>query len=211
MTNYFKKFLYLIVFISYSATYAGSHTAFFRAVAVDDAGTVSALLAQGLDPNLADESGQVALFLALREASPKVLTTLLSQPGIRVDATNANDETPLMMAALRGESVWAQRLLERGAQVNRPGWAPLHYAACSPDPEVVVLLLEHGAVVEAMSPNHTTPLMMAAGYGTEAAVDLLRARGASVRTRNDKGLNAIDFARQGGRDWLAAKLEAQAR
>ncbi len=191
--------------------HAGAYEDFFRAVNVDDARTVSALLGRGFDPNAADERGQVALFLALRGGSPKVAEALLANPATRIDTANASGETPLMMAALRGEATWSQRLLDRGAAVNRDGWTPLHYAASGPEPKTVALLLDRGARIDAPSPNGSTPLMMAARYGAEASTDQLVARGADPKVRNDKGLNAADFARLGGREALAARLDRLAR
>jgi ankyrin repeat protein len=195
----------------WGAARAGAYEDFFRAVNVDDAGTVSQLVARGFDPNAPDEKGQVGLFLALRGGSPKVVAALLASPGIRIDAANAQSETPLMMAALRGELDWCQRLLDRGARVNREGWTPLHYAASGPEPKLIDLLLDRGAQIDAPSPNRTTPLMMAARYGSEAAADALVARGADAKLRNDKGLNAADFARLAGREALAARLDRLAR
>jgi ankyrin repeat protein len=76
---------------------------------------------------------------------------------VDIDAANANGETPLMMAAMRGQVAWVQRLLERGAKVNREGWTPLHYAAAGPSVPVIELLLTRGAAIDARSPNGTTP------------------------------------------------------
>ncbi len=130
---------------------------------------------------------------------------------MKVDAVNAADETPLMMAALRGDLPSARLLLERGAAINRPGWTPLHYAASGPEPKMVALLLERGAQIEAESPNRTTPLMMASRYADEESAHLLLARNASAKSRNDVGLNAADFARLAGRKALAAKLDEAAK
>jgi hypothetical protein len=211
MTNHFKFVAYLLITFAINLASAGSYVDFFRAVNVDDAATVTDLLERGFDPNAPDEKGQVALFLALRDGSPRVVEALLANPKLKIDAANASDETPLMMAALRGRLEWAGRLLDRGARVNRPGWTPLHYAAAGPEPRVVTLLLDRGADAQAPSPNQTTPLMMAARYGDERSVDLLLARHADVHTRNALGLDAADFARLGGRAALAARLQALAR
>jgi ankyrin repeat protein len=75
----------------------------------------------------------------------------------------------------------------------------------------VALLLDRGAPIEALSPNRTTPLMMAAGYGAEANVDLLLARGADPKRRNDRDFDAAAFARQAGRDFLLKRLETPSR
>jgi uncharacterized protein len=211
LTKHFKTFIYLIVFNLISVAHAQTSVNFFRAVNVDDAGTVKQLLERGFDPNTLDEKGQVGLYLALRDASPKVVAALLAHPRTRIDATNQADETPLMMAALRGQVEAARQLLDRGAALNRPGWTPLHYAASGPEPRMVVLLLERGAQIEAHSPNRSTPLMMAARYGPEESVDHLLARGASLRARNDAGLGPADFAEGAGRESLAARLKAAAR
>ena len=211
MRKHFRFSIYLAVVFAVCSAIAGSNEDFFRAVHVDNASQVAGFLKSGFDPNAPDEQGQVALFLALRDGSPNVTAALLAHPRIRIDVANAAGETPIMMAALRGELEWTLRLLDRGAQVNRPGWTPLHYAAAGPEPRAVALLLDRGARIEAASPNRTTPLMMAAKYGDERSVDLLLVRHASARARNDLGLNAADFARQGGRDALAARLELAAR
>lgn len=211
MLSHFRNVVYAFVLIGFTSANASSYVDFFRSVNVDDAGTVKSLLARGFDPNTPDESGQVALYLALRNESTKVVAVLIDHPGLKVDAANAADETPLMMAALRGQLDSTQKLLARGATVNRGGWTPLHYAASGPESKVVALLLERGAAVDAPSPNRTTALMMASRYGNDDSVKLLRARGADLRVRNDVGLNAADFARLGGRDKLAQELEAAAR
>jgi ankyrin repeat protein len=211
MKRLLKFGLYLFVLFGFSFVKAGSYEDFFRAVNVDNVGTVRALLAQGFDPNSTSEQGQVGLFLALRDDSPKVAAALLNDPRTAIDAVNASGETPLMMAALRGDVAWTERLLGRGAQLNREGWTTLHYAATGPGTGVVSLLLGRGAALESLSPNGTTPLMMAARYGPEATVDRLLAAGASLTARNIQGLNAADFARLGGRDKLAARLAPAAR
>lgn len=187
---------------------AGSYDDFFAALRGNDARQVRALLARGFDPNTVDEKGQVALYIALRDESFAVAETLLASQDLQVDAANAEGETPLMLAALRGQRDWVERLLARGARLRRDGWTPLHYAASGPSTAVVELFLERGADIEAPSPNKTTPLMMAAGYGAIDSADLLLQRGASPRARNDIGLNAGDFARRAGRDALALRLDA---
>ena len=54
----------------------------------------------------------------------------------------------------------------------------------------------------------TTPVMMAAMYGSEASVKVLMARGADLKRKNDLGLTVADFADRAGRDKLAAQLRA---
>jgi ankyrin repeat protein len=170
---------------------------------------VEALLARGFDPNSRDENGQVALYLALRAGSNRVADLLMRHPQLQPDLANSAAETPLMMAALKGNQEAAVRLLSLGSKPHQEGWSPVHYAATGTQTQIVELLLDRGAPIEARSPNGTTPLMMAA-YGAEATVNLLLARGAEIGQRNDRGLSAADFARLGGRDRLSARLESSA-
>jgi ankyrin repeat protein len=116
-----------------------------------------------------------------------------------------------MMAALKGHTELARRLIERDADVNKTGWAPLHYAATGGHLAMIELLLDNHAYIDAESPNGTTPLMMAAQYGTPAAVKLLLDSGADPKLRNQLGLTAIDFANRGNRKDSAELIAASIR
>lgn len=208
MRLWFRFVAYLSAAMMFSGAVAGSYEDFFRAIELNRPAMLRDLLQRGFDPNTPDPKGQPGLTLALRADAADVADALLAHPDLRIDQANASGETPLMMAALHGRLAWVQRLLERGAQVNRDGWTPLHYAASGPEPKVVGLLLDRGARVDAPSPNRTTPLMMAARYGSEDSAVLLLARGADPAVRNDRALSAADFARQAGRESLARRIEA---
>jgi ankyrin repeat protein len=189
---------------------AASYDDFFLAIENDRAAEVQTLLQRGFDPNSRDEKGQVGLFLASRSGSLKVAQALLADPRTEVDATNDANETPLMMAAMRDQVDLAAQMLARGASVNRVGWTPLHYAASGAGSATLALLLARGAAVDSRSSNGSTALMLACRYGSEAAVDLLIAHGADTRSRNERQLNAADFARSAGRDYLVGRLDRAA-
>lgn len=211
MRKNFRVFVYLIISAAFVTAHAGTYEDFFLAVNRDDGDTVKALVQRGFDANSRNPEGQTALHLALRDQSPRVAQALWASPALDVNAVNAHGETPLMMAALRGDLDWARRLLERGAKVHQEGWSPLHYAATGTEPKIVVLLLDRGAPIDAPGPNKTTPLMMAARYGAEATVDLLLARGADKRLRNDRDLDAAGFAKSVDRAYLLARLATPPR
>ena len=129
--------VYLFVATVCFSALAGVYEDFFVAVKRNDGRTVSALLERGFDPNTRDPQGQVALILALHGENMAVAEALMARPDTQVGPVNAVGESALMMAALRGQFEWCQRLLARGAPVNKPGWSPLHYAATGPDPKIV--------------------------------------------------------------------------
>jgi ankyrin repeat protein len=190
------------------AARAGSYEDFFIGIALDRPGIVAPLLTKGFDVNSRSPEGQHGLYLALREESNEVVPLLLAQPALDANATNAAGETLLMMAAMRGRLDTMRQLIARGASINREGWTPLHYAASGADDRATRMLLELGAQVDARAPNGNTPLMMAAGFGSIDAADLLAARGADVSLRNKAGMTASDYARRAARDELAARLDA---
>jgi uncharacterized protein len=209
--NHMRKALYLIALIGCSWANAGSYEDFFRAVVGDDADTVQTLLQRGFDPDTLDPKGLSGLYLALREPAPKVAEVLIRWPKTNVEIRTDHDESPLMMACLHGELKFAQELIERGADVNKPGWTPLHYAATNGHLEVMELLFANNAYIDAASPNGTTPLMMAAQYGSTAAVKRLLDEGADPTLKNQLGLGALDFASRANRTDAAELIAASIR
>nr|WP_315848292.1 ankyrin repeat domain-containing protein [uncultured Rhodoferax sp.] len=160
----------------------------------DNATIIGQLLERGFDPNTPNPKGVPALMVALKVPAPKAIAVLMRHPELKVEVRNAQDESPLMLAALRGYAEVCAQLIERDADVNKPGWAPLHYAATESHVPVMQLLLDQHAYIDATSPNGSTPLMMAAMYGNASAVKMLLEAGADPTIKNDLGLTAIDFA-----------------
>ena len=195
-------------------TWAGAYEDFFVAILRDDDAAIAALLRRGFDPNTRDPKGQVGLTIALQNGSSKAFAALLASSQVNVEARNAQDESPLMMAALKGNLEAVKALLARDADVNKTGWAPLHYAASAGSRQhvaIIALLLENHAYIDATSPNGTTPLMMAAQYGSNEAVQLLLDEGADPTLKNQLGLTAADFALRVSRTESADKIAAAIR
>lgn len=211
LKTYFKLFIYLVVFISSQAALAGSYEDFFKAIMQDDAATLQSLLNRGFDPNTVNPAGMPGLLLAVKEPSPKVARVLINWPGTKVEARNRADESALMLAALAGDLDLCTLLIKKDADVNKTGWTPLHYAATNGHVAVIALLLDEHAYIDAESPNKTTPLMMAAHYGTPEAVKALLDAGADPLLKNMQGLSAVDFALHGGREDVAELIRAHVR
>jgi len=209
-----KGVLCLLPALTAPAAWANSYDDFFTALKRDDVPTLQKLAARGFDLNTLDPQGQHPLYLALRDETDRAAQFLLSQASVKVEHRNAKGESPLMIAALKGKLEMVRRLIERKAEVNKPGWAPLHYGATHSGERslpVVRLLLEHHAFIDAQSPNGTTPLMMAAQYGNAQVVKLLLEEGADTAMKNEQGLSAIDFARRASRADVAEAISAAIR
>lgn len=191
--------------------WAGAYEDFFMAIHQDNPTAVAELIERGLDPNTVDPSGQPALLLALRLKSVKVALYLARVGSADVEVRSAQDESPLMLAALRGYADICVALLERDSDVNKPGWTPLHYAATAGHVNIIALLLEKHAYIDASSPNGSTPLMMAAMYGSLESVKALLDAGADAAIQNDLGLTALDFAKRGNKPDAAELLAAHVR
>lgn len=192
--------------LAYADAAADLQTAIIR----DNFVQVRKLLQQGVDPNSVDERGRPALVKAMQLESLRVAQELIKAPGIHINAASPAGETALMHACIKGHIDVVKQLLALGARVNHPGWTALHYAA-SADTEhstaIAQLLLDQHAYIDAESPNKSTPLMLAAQYGSQAMVQLLLDAGADVQARNELGLSAVDFARRSDRAFMVEILE----
>ena len=194
---HFKKIIYLYVLIGLNFSFAGSYEDFFSAIKTDNAPAISQLLNRGFDVNTLDPKGQHGLMLAIAEPSPKAAIALVNAAKVDVNHLNGSGESPLMMAALKGELDLAVTMVSKGADVNKTGWTPLHYAASNGHVAVIKLLLENHAYIDAESPNGSTPLMMAGMYGNVETVKLLLDEGADPLLKNQQGLTALEFAKTG--------------
>lgn len=220
LINHFEKIIYLIVFSGFfalhlpAAAQQGSYERFFTAILRDDVRTLERLAEAGFDLNAPSPDLEPPLFLAVKSESLRAARFLIERPEVNVDARGSADENALMIAALKGQLDVVEALIARRAQVNKPGWTPLHYAATHKGPNapaITRLLLEHHAFIDAESPNKTTPLMMAAHYGHPMVVRILLEEGADPMARNEQGLTAIDFAHRAGRTDMAELIAAFVR
>ncbi len=199
LTKHFKKFLYLFFLTGASLVCAGSYEDFFSAIKSDSAEKVRQLIGRGFDVNTLDPNGQTGLYIALNEPSLKSARVIIDWDRTDVNRLNSKGESALMLASLKGYPELVKKLITKGADVNKTGWTPLHYAATSGQLEIISLLLENNAYIDAESPNGSTPLMMAAMYGSPTVVKLLLQEGADLQLKNQQGLTALDFAQRGNR------------
>ncbi len=176
----------------------------------DDLGAVRFELGRGVDPNVIHPEWGPAIVHAARSKAFEVTRQLARMRTIQIDAAGQGGETALMLTALHGDLSTLKLLIERGAQVNRAGWTPLHYAATGGQLGIIRQLVEQHAFIDAESPNGTTPLMMAARMKQPEAVRLLIELGADPTMRNQSGLDAPAYLERAGLPDEAAWLREQA-
>lgn len=167
------------------------------------------LISSGLSPNTIDPvSGEPVLLVALREGAANVVDVLIADPGLNLEMMAPNGNTALMMAAFKGNKRAVAGLLAKGAVVARPGWNALHYAAAGGDTDIVKMLLDKSAPINAEAPGKMTALMMAAREGQEAAALMLLRAGADGRLANSDNMTASQIAAAREFPLLAAAINA---
>jgi len=176
---------------------------------------VELLLRRGADPNATDERGATALKAAAQLKSSLLLRELV-MGGADINARDKEGWTLLLWAIKEKHSDDVTMLLDAGADLSlRPtrwfaGASPLQIAArFQRTPEVVSVLLDHGADPNVRWGNDLTPLHEAAGNGSAAVVEALIVHGADINAQlvapGHKGVTPLMYAVGFGR-YDTAKL-----
>ena len=104
---------------------------------------------------------------------------------------------PLHKIAKEGDLVTAERLIQKGSDVNargESGWTPLHFAVDEGHKDLVKLLISKGADVNARTAHGWTPMHKAAFRGYRDVAELLISYGADLYVRSDNGMAPIHAA-----------------
>jgi ankyrin repeat protein len=169
---------------------------------------VMTLLANGANPNLADDAGNTPLHLAALTRDAGVAQSLLDA-GARLDAINREDMTPLSLACEAGNWVVVEFLVKHGARSDVDGATPaLLFAAAvdGDDPRGAKLLLKAKAKVNARGPQGRTALMVAALADNAEIAEALLSAGAEVDARDDAGHSALLEAARAGANRVLQRL-----
>ncbi|KAL8567849.1 hypothetical protein ACOMHN_058971 [Nucella lapillus] len=111
---------------------------------------------------------------------------------------NAKGETPLHVAAIKGDITAVRELLDKGSNPNvrdNAGWTPLHEAVNHGHTSVAEILLQRGAMLNMPGMDNDTPLHDAVANHRLDCVRLLVTYGAAISARNVHGKTALELAR----------------
>jgi uncharacterized protein len=169
---------------------------------------VQLLLQAGADPELPGEPVNAHALHAAAHANQPVCAELLIKFKANMEARDAEDRTPLMVAALFGTPEVARVLVQHGANIAATEAqfraTALHFAAFKGDAKTVeVLLASSGVNVDAKNRSGGSPLFVAARRGHLPVVKLLIAKGADFHLRDKDGKTVLSYSRGAVADYLA--------
>jgi ankyrin repeat protein len=148
---------------------------------------VALLLTQGADINSTDDGDWTPLHSAANQGHRDVAEILLAH-GADVNARAHISPKPRLVAVPMSDEVkselQAEAQADAKAQEERLGERPLHLAAEKGHNDVVKLLLEHKAEVDAKTESGETPLYLAAEKGHKDVAELLLSHGADVNAKD---------------------------
>ncbi|KAL6833118.1 putative ankyrin repeat-containing protein [Trichoderma sp. SZMC 28015] len=169
---------------------------------------VKLLLENGADIETKDtQNERTSLTWAVINGHKNIVKMLLEN-GADIETRDNKGQTPLLLAAGKGDEAAFKLLLESGAHIeakDKNGKTALLLAAGKGDEAAVKLLLDRGADINAKDKIGKTALLLAAGKGEEAAFKLLLERGTDINARDKNGQTALLLTAEKG-DKAAVKL-----
>ncbi len=152
-----------------------------------------------------------ALMNAVQKNDAAAVQKLIAQ-GVNVDETDANGDSPLIMAAYNGYTEITRLLLEAGADVGAldPGMkaTALHAAAYAGRTEAAKLLVQYQVDIDKQGPfNGYTALHDAIWQNNVEVARVLIEAGANLTLKSHSGQTPLDFARSKHATEIIALIE----
>jgi len=159
---------------------------------------VSALIKFGANVDAIDIDGKTPLYLALEENHQDIARILLDN-GATINLSSKDNDTLLHVAcSLRDQSHVVEALVKHGANIHainsNSGKTPLYIASETGKLDVVVILVQSGAYIDAPDTSSLTPLHAACLWYHIPVVEFLLKNGANIDAADKRGRTALHFA-----------------
>jgi len=146
--------------------------------------------------NVKDGNGSTPLAAAVQEGHLEMVRFLLEK-GASINTKANYRGAPLTTAAFYSNPA-VVKLLRAKIPLEASGATPLYIATQEGHVEIVRLLLEKGAAIEAAADDGVTPLSSAVFHGNTELVQLLLEQGAMVGGRDNNGVTPLARGAQQG-------------
>lgn len=185
---------------------------------------VRRLLGAGADPNARAKTAWIydcrrypsVLYAACANGHEAAIELLLKR-GANLHHVHEGYGNVLLVASFEGYGRLVRALIERGTEINAPGFDPsehkgaelansLHAASYRGHTHIVQLLLDKGADVNSQGGHYGTALQAACAKGAEGAAMLLLNNGADINVQSGHFGNAVQAALAEGEKRLAQIL-----
>ena len=167
-----------------------------------------ALIVNGSDINCESGHGITTLMEAARAGRKNVVEALLAN-GADMNMHNRWGSTAMHNAVRNGHKDIAEIFIAWGFDVRTTGAELAFIAAAAGKSNILQLLHEHGAEIDAKAKNEYTPLHIAVFMRHTDVVELLIDKGANINTSTEYGSTPLHSAVWGGRYAMVELLIAR--
>ncbi len=183
---------------AHNRIFANGETLLMLAIHHGYAGAVDAVLARGVDVDMADDEGNIALDVAVSRGMTDLVKKLMVEGKVSRAVFSDSDCSRLSYAAIHNYIGVVDGLIAKRVDVNRKdsdGHTALSYALKYGNFEIAEKLLDSGADSNVMiGDKGCTALMKACCAAPVATVSKLLLAGAAVDVVDDPGFTALDYA-----------------
>jgi len=171
------------------------------------------LLSAGADVNASVGPGYTPVYNAAYNGHADTVR-LLAESNADVNAATAEEFTPLYIACQQGHTECVRVLLESNASCNlaraAEGATALYIASQNGHAGCVEALISHGgATIDMPMFDGSTPLMIACYFKHVRVVEMLLRAGASLKLRDKRGRDALDWAKKRDDALVVALVEEE--
>lgn len=172
---------------------------------------VKFLLENKADPNIENGVGETPLYIASGAINNIEIVKMLLLKGAKVNNTK-NENSPLYAAIVEENTVIAELLINRGADinivVNKINNTLLHIVASYKDPiTIATLLIDKGININAVNDEGNTALHNAVAADNMVMVKFLFDNKINTDIKNNDGLTALELAVSFGYDEIAKFID----